>query len=471
MAKTPMIAQAKALKEIVLDFLQGQTISVVRVRLQNECVDSKTGCKELYQGVTLEESVEALYIPAILNSLNIKKSTSRKQGPYEDLLNKSANLYELLIHLYYSGHHQVGYLIDLIESTKPKYNWPLLFTVATAISAGISAIFLTKQNYLNAFAEWIERAFPTAMNWIGRTFSLLRNIPLLGIIAHSISLLRNWYTTFAYGTSNTPSKWTDVAFKTVTAALKIGSYALLFASAGVMSIAAASLAVLGSGIDVIKSMFTFFNSQHTMAHFKAPNKEDNWETRAEYERVKNMHQYAKRSFGIKLTAAILVTAAMAVWCFFPPSFVLTICCMSLIAFVSLAKWSSLTTIHEENAKKLQRSLKNIDTALRPELNLSQQNLLTHLLDRQKGLDAKEKELLVRENAISQREETLQATLDEIEAKHDSSASTTQTRGVEISNPRPVVSAAKGFFNTAKLFSSTAPSSGSDSTPPAANNTI
>ena len=93
------------------------------------------------------------------------------------------------------------------------------------------------------------------------------------------------------------------------------------------------------------------------------------------------------------------------------------------------------------------------------------------MDRQKGLDAKEKELLVRENAISQREETLQATLDEIEAKHDSSASTTQTRGVEISNPRPVVSAAKGFFNTAKLFSSTAPSSGSDSTPPAANNTI
>lgn len=462
MAKKPTVAQAKALKEIALDFLQGEPISVIRVRLQNECADSKIGCKELYQGVNLEESEDALFIPAILNSLNIKKSSSRKLGPYENLLSKSTSLHDLLIHLYYSGHHQVGYLIDLIESTKPRHNWPLLFTVATTISASISALFLTKQDYLDAFAAWIERAFPTAMNWIGRTFSILRNIPLLGIIAHSISLLWNWYNTFAYGTGNTPSKWTDLAFKTVTAAFNIASYALLFASAGVMSLPAASLAVLGSGIDVIKSMFTFFNSKHTMAHLKVPNKDDNWETRAEYERIQNQHHYAKRSFGIKLTAALLVTAAMAVWCFFPPSFVLTICCMSLIAFVSLAKWSSITTIHEENAKKLQRSLKSIDTALRPELSLSQQNLLTRLQDRQESLDAREKELEVRENAISQREETLEATLVEMEAKQAALTSDTH----ETSNTRPLLSAAQRFFKA--TFPSTAHAGSSTDYAPTTN---
>lgn len=137
------------LKLIVLDYLRGDSINVIRVRLQTACVDMS--CKDLYKSVRLQNSddddlsagdeddapADDIYIEAILRSLNISSEE------YQKLLGElqPPNLYNLLTHLYHSGNNHVGYLLNLIENIAPPSNWSIVFLLGAFFSAVAALIY------------------------------------------------------------------------------------------------------------------------------------------------------------------------------------------------------------------------------------------------------------------------------------------------------------------------------------------
>ncbi|WP_133127587.1 hypothetical protein [Legionella nagasakiensis] len=431
--------EADNLKMIVLNYLQGEPLGVVRVRLETACAELKTGCKDLYKAIELKS--DDPFTLAILKSLHVNKAKpGNKHGEYEKVLDKSKNLHELLINLYHNGHHHVGYLLRLIENTNPKRNWALIFTIGALLSASLGVFFHFNKKYIEAFSSWLSRTFPLMIDWLGKTFSLLKNIPLLGMIYNGLTLSFSWYRTFTNGTTTTSHKLNSLFFKTLTAGLNITAYFLSYTAGGAMCLPAAMLFVLSSSIDVFKSVYNFFKSRQALKTLEVPQKDEHhWERLAEYERAKNLHKRALKSVGIKFTAAILTTIAIGIWSFFPPNLIIMIGCIVFISLVSLAKKSVLSTIYERQAQQLQKKLQSIEIAHHSEPpRPSNQSSFLKLEQKQRYLDQREAELSAREKALERQERELdirrQAITETLDAL--SSSASSPAKVLQILKPSP-----------------------------------
>ena len=399
--------QQNNLKEIVLYYLQGEDLSVVGVRLQSESAEFKRNCKSLYKSVGLDNAQDDPFITAILGSLNIRKSADpTEKGTYEKLLENSNNLHTLLTHLYHDGNQHVGYLLQLIENTTHKTNWTIIFMLGAIGSALLGLLLFLNKQYVEATRDWFVRTFPTFISWLGRSLILIRNIPLVGMIYTGIGLLWNWYQTFSNGTTTTTEKLNRLFFKTLAAGLTIGAYVLTYFTAGVMTIPAAMLLVLSASTDVFQSVYNWHKNQHAIKVLAAPDDDAPWEVVAEYEKAKNSHQQALKTVWIKLGAAVLTTIAVAIWNFFPPNLIITVCCMTVISLIGLTKWSILSNVEEADARNLQKRLRNIDRSLSEDLSPSAQNSFK-LYQKAKELEQREKELVAREEQLYLNEAALQ----------------------------------------------------------------
>lgn len=399
--------QQNTLKEIVLYYLQGEDLSVVGVRLQSECAEFKKNCKSLYKSVTLVNPQDDPFITAILGSLNIRKNADpTEKGPYEKLLENSNNLHTLLTHLYHDGNHHVGYLLQLIENTKHKKNWSVIFMLGAIGSALLGLLLFINKQYVEAARDWLVRTFPTFISWLGRSLILIRNIPLFGMIYTGIGLLWHWYQTFSNGTTTTTEKYNRLFFKTLAAGLTIGAYVLTYFTAGVMTIPAAMLLVLSSSTDVFQSVYNWHKNQRAIKMLAAPDDNAPWEVVAEYEKAKNSHQQALRTVWIKLGAAVLTTVAVAIWNLFPPNLIITVCCMTVISLIGLTKWSILSNVEETDARNLQKRIRNIERSLSEDISPSAQNSFK-LYQKAKELEQREKELVAREKLLYLNEAALQ----------------------------------------------------------------
>jgi hypothetical protein len=397
--------QTNQLKEIVLHYLHGEALSVVSVLLQTQCAEFKISSKSLYKSITLENAQNDPFILAIFSSLNIKKSNPSAPHPYEKLLKKSNNLYDLLTCLYHDGYHHLGYLLRLIEHTKPKPNWAMVFIWGAVFSALLGSIlYLWKwKEYIETTADWFIHSFPYFIESLGKTFSVLRNISLLALSYYMLGLLWNWYETFANGTTTTTDKLNSLVFKNLTYGLTILAYALSYVDSGAMGLFPAFLFVLGSSIDVFQSVFEYYRSLHALQTITVPPSNAEWEIVAEYERAKDLHQHPLQSVWVKLSAAILTTIAIAIWCFFPPSVIINTCCITFIALIGLAKQSIMNNYEEIYANNLQKNLRQIGTPIKPEYTPALKGTLARLSQQQRQLVIKEQELLEREYALSTRE--------------------------------------------------------------------
>lgn len=357
------------LEQIVLDYLLGQDLDGIKVSLTSLCARTNTRCRTLYKSIPLKRrineetaSVDEDYpevdpmIDAILASLNIKKTITEEDGVYEKLLANSENLHDLLKNLYHDGHDHIGYLLNVIESTKPRYDWTVGFLLGAITSAGLGAFAHFNREYIVTLGRWFTQTFPQVVTWLGRTFSILRNIPLLGIIMNLLILAGNWYSTFTNGTTTTPKKLQELFFKTLTAGLTISAYTLAFFAGGVITMPAALLFISSSATKVIKGVYEWWKNSEP----DKPNEELPWEIQAEYERAKNLHQRSKKAAFIKIGAAILTTIAVAVWDFFPPSLIFSALCVAFISMTALTEWSIISSINEAAADRLQSAIQDID---------------------------------------------------------------------------------------------------------------
>ena len=364
--------QSIKLRGIVLRFLQGESITIINIGLRVECEQSKIICSSLYRAIPIDDKDDP-FIPAILGSLNIRKNHHGSFAHYEQLLKKSKNYHELLKNLYHDGHHHVGTLLTLIEDAKPKHKWTIPLIVG-ALGVSLSAIFIYfNTQYIARLIAWLARKFPLVARWMNKSFTLLSNIPLVGILYDSIAMLLSWHRTFANGTITTSTKLSRLFFKTLTASFEIAAFTLSFLAAGAMTLPAALLSVLSSSVDVFQAVFVWYKSQRALQKLTLLKPklgtEATWETLAEHERAKNLHQRALDSVWIKLGAAISKTVLVGVWSFFPSSLLVTICCLSLIVLITLVARSIILIINEVSAHSLQKALKRIQVIPNKDLSL------------------------------------------------------------------------------------------------------
>ena len=397
------------LKEIVIQFLQGEPIGVIKIRLQVECTEWDKNCTYLYKSMPLDPENDP-FIQAILGSLNIKKSNYRAMGHYEKLLAKSKNYHELLKNLYHDDYQHVGDLLTLIDDARPKRNWTIPLIAGTLSGALVALVVYLNKKTVMAFSDWLTHRFPVGASWIKKTFTLLRNVPLAGIIYSGLGLMLSWYRTFVNGTMTTATKLTRLCFKTLTAGLDISAYTLSFFAAGAMSIPGALLSVLSSSTDVFQGVFSWFHSRQAMHKLTQqrpqPNSDSDWATLAEHERCKSIHQRSLSSFMTRLGAAIFKTIAIGIWCFSPPNFFITVCCLSFIALTMLISRTIILSINEASADALQKTIKKIKAIPSEHLCPSNPENLNKLQAQQTALNKKETLLNAFKLKLDQRETEL-----------------------------------------------------------------
>ena len=349
--------QINKLKDIVLIHLEGEELSVVKIHLQVAANKSKTKCESLYRSINMENANSDPFILGIFERLNIK-NTNR-------LLKKPKTFYDLLTCLYHDGHEHLEPLLKLIENTQPERNLAPYYILG-ALGTVALAIFLSfKRNYFDTAINWTIKTFPSAIQWLEKTFSLLKNIPLIGLVYSSLSLSWSWYTTFTNGTTTPAGKLQNLLFKTITKGLTIAAYTLCFLAAGPITATAATLFVVSSGLELLKVAVTWFKSSRALNKLEknTPTTDQSWGVLAEHERAKNLHKRSLRSVFTAFCAAVLSTGAVAIWCFFPPSIIVTISCIAFLTLVGFAKHALLSNINVRYDDKLQESLSEIDAEL------------------------------------------------------------------------------------------------------------
>lgn len=400
------LEQTETLKKIVLGFIQGNIPSVTKIQLQTLTAELKTSAKKLYQSISLDFSTPDPFLTAILRSINLYQEDHRDADTR--LQKYSPNLYELLKNLYHDGNHQLGYLLKLIENTKPATNWTALFLVGSITSAGLGVLAYFKRAYIDQFLQWLEQSYPMLLEWTTKTFSILRNLSLLGILYTGLGLLWSWIYTFSNGTTSVHHKITALFFKTTAAILSMAAYAVAYLAAGVMSLTAASLFFLSSTIELVKSLYFYIKASNNLTQLSQPDLNTaTWETLAQYKRAENLYQRSLRTFWIKLTAALFTCVAVAIWSFFPPSLIITASCFIFISLIALTKRSIVSSMHEASAFQLQHALRHLgkkpSEALRPRDHQILESLKareTLIADRARQLSEEENNLRQREAMIS-----------------------------------------------------------------------
>lgn len=356
--------RAETLKRIVLKYLHGEAIDVVQVRLQIECAGLNKSAKSIYRAISATRQDDP-YVEAILRSLGITRGTNEsEQAEYQALLKQSKSLYGLLVSLSHRGNIHASDLVNLIEKTKPKTNWTLWLFLGSGASAVFGGIIYYQREYFHALIEWFKRTLPFVINWLSKTATILKSLPVLGIGYNALNLAVNWYLTLSSGTLSLTQKMSALFFKSLTLGLKISAYGLTYLAGGMMSYPAATLSVLSASIDLFKSSFELGTSIYalTQLKLKSPDEEDDneWSRIADYHRQKNLHQRTMHAAWVSLAAAVLTTLAVAIWCFSPPNLAVAICCVAFITFVSLTRNSIVSHINEQHAHSLQKTIRDID---------------------------------------------------------------------------------------------------------------
>lgn len=363
------------LKDIIRSYFRGQKIKITRVRLQTECDDYKKNASTLYKRVLIKSANDPFLID-ILADLNIHPDSAS----FNRLINKSNHFYELLVHLYHDGYQRAGLMLRLIHQAKTRRPWSLIFSLGFLASVTIGLSFHFNQESFRNFWHWLNTHCPKAINWLKSTCLLVRNIPLIALIYNSLMLLHSWYTTFANGTTTTTYKMTKLAFKTLTLGLVITAYYLTFNNNGLLLLPAAALFVASAGIDVIKSIYMASKSLYALYKQEPPEEDAAWGEKAQYISMQNLHKRQVYSIWIKLTAALLMTLAVAVWAFYPPTLAMTICSVVAMLFITKAKQSILATIRTRFHHQLQEALDTSYKEAHPRVskNASTQTIITEL---------------------------------------------------------------------------------------------
>lgn len=363
--KLESITHTHQLVSIVEDYLYGEPLDLIRARLQYEANENHKRTKILFEAIKLNEipgkndnNKETDYVTKILEALAIQKDEK-----IDRVLDETDNLYALIYNLYHCGYKHLGDLLTHIHDTRPKRMWALFFMLGAILSAGLGVFFYYKNDYFEAVYHWLEKTFPKVTEWAIKTFTSIKNIPLVGIIPNGISLIWVWYHTITNPLYKTSDKINHLFFKSAATAMVITAYVLSFNAAGLMPLAAALLFIGAECINLVRSSYHLYKNLRASETPTYPKTQKDWNSLSSYYRAQCEYKRARSTFIADVIAACCTTTAIMLWCFLPPSLLITVFSLSFIVMVDLAKYFRVEQVKSNTANTLQKKLEqlHIDT--------------------------------------------------------------------------------------------------------------
>lgn len=258
------------------------------------------------------------------------------------------------------GHGHLNHLLKLIDQTKYNTSWHVPIAVTTFFTT-----FIVILSYISPwFSKFLERLFeqllPIVLHWLERTFSILRNLPLVGMVYTGFKLLSNLYKTIFHGSNNHTQKFTALFFLISSGGFALAGYMLAYFAAGTATVLASSLFVISEAVNIVESWYTYYTIMD-----KKPSKFVNghkaFEPHADQLRLQYQQKYAREAVWRNVLAAVATTAAIYVWSFFPPSIPLILGCVLFISTVSYLKTAFLERLEKKYASELQTQIQKLIT--------------------------------------------------------------------------------------------------------------
>ena len=329
------------LVQIVQRFVRGREIKEIQRDLDAQCSTYPIACKMRYQELRPNMERYTFYTASILADLDINEPGMILK--YQT----STDFYDFLTKLK-TNHHQIATLVDMIDNTKPKYDWRLHAWYAALLTSALSILFYFKSEYLDAIGRWLDRVMPIAIHWLGKTSHLIRHSPLIGLPYRALSILWIWHHTFANGPTAEPDKLTHLVLKTAEHVLPASALILCYLAAGIVTPAAMALFISGAAVDLVRSFYILGR-----AYQSPPARND-----ADELRLTNLKDRALKTLITSAIASTLIIFSVAIWCMFPASLVITLSSIVFAWFVGMAKDGYLMQIDHDSARDLQVAIKN-----------------------------------------------------------------------------------------------------------------
>ena len=341
------VLQQRTLVQLVYQYLQGAAIADIQLTLTKLSNKTHCGGRYLYQQI----KTTAIIRQRVFDALTIPPKEKAKYHQHD-------TLFSLLQRLHHDGygHNHLEYLLKLINETHPQQFW-LRIGMVSALTLSISSYFLyTQQNIMVWLYDVSKLLLPNmVLDWLKTSISLLKNIPILGIIYHSSLLLSQLYNTFYYGFANLNQKLTTSLFALLTKGAAISANLITILAAGVVTPTAGVLFVFSAMIEVAESIVHFISiMQQPLAEKRYPTHGQ----KTNQIRQENQKQLVSNTLIIKVSAAILTSIAIAIWCFYPLSFGLVLGVIAAMILISTIKYLIINRIEANHLTQLQHDLQH-----------------------------------------------------------------------------------------------------------------
>lgn len=367
------------IEKIIIPYLTGTELSSIESRLAANDFTKKNFKDANPRGIDPKTKINnSEYTKRILFQLNIPES---EHGIY---ISESASLYELLINLYRRDYHHVGYLISMIDEAKPKNKMP--FWVMPGIIAGIVSLIIGllehyKHDALMKFLEDAKELAIKAFDWAKSVFSQAKNVAFFGVGFNALSFLYNAISVIKDDKLTNPQKGYELLFLITATSLTITSYIVTFTMGGAMSLVAGSLMIAASAISIIKGAISLYRTYKDFKEHRDANIKEGQTPQelAQYFRKKYDYNAKKSSLFVEIGGAILATAIVAAWSFFPPSIALIAVCIGGLTLIQAFSAYLSTKIKSHYAQELQQKIsqiENIEDEPQPKKDLTQDSVVS-----------------------------------------------------------------------------------------------
>lgn len=278
-------------------------------------------------------------IHSILLNLNIPRKKWKNFDP-------NLSVYDFLLQLARDGHSQVNYLLDLIEEKSR------LSKLGLALSGGVVFSLII---YLLT-----QPAFRFIIEIVQSLLSSVFTIPVGGLV-YSLGLSAYYFWRIYNNKRETSfNHWRDSIFQLLTSALNLSGHLVLIISAAVASPVIGGLYVAAASVAVIKEAFCVVQEYFQYLMSPPINESDHLNVHRAYARHVYGFKKRRNALGIDLTAALLLVAITALWCFLPGGIPATIAAYTAIGVVYLIRFALLKWNEERLREQLQDQLAELE---------------------------------------------------------------------------------------------------------------
>lgn len=335
---------------IVFDHLTGVSRDRLQGRLQPLCDDPILGGKsavKLYSELEIVTDADRANLARLIRFMY-------PATPNKIIENPPKTLYGYLQRFGQDkcGHRHLEDFNHLLSSVHPKQNPALPLFITTVLTGGLGLYFYLKPEHLVFLEQLAEKYLPYVWEFLYKTFSVLKNIPLLLMLYNIITIpIQTIYACF--DTFRSPmrrlQRW---AVATLPSIANLIAYSLVYLSGGVFTPLSAAFFIGSSFVEVFNSLFSLLAIGHMPEDQPGQPLEQTLDNIRKKERIKR----TLKTILVNFLASAAIAVTVTFWCIFPPSFLMMIGYIVLINLVNFTRSATLNMIHTEDAKSLQLAL-------------------------------------------------------------------------------------------------------------------